>query len=108
MVDPTTVFGYVGGSGVTVWLIRLAYVTFMKQNPTVEVAGAQSDAIKLLRDDMSRMHDDLTAERKVIELERDRVRQELQLAHKQIICLELLLAQHGIDVHAEYRARGII
>lgn len=108
-------FAWLFGGGGAVVIIRLLYVAYVKQNPGVEIASAQSDSITMLRDDMKRMHQDYLNARKDLELERDTaklkligVEKELQLARKQIVCLELLLAKEGVDVHEAYKARGLL
>ena len=96
--DPITVLPDINGNlstyslstlGVGV-IIRLVYIWWMKGKPGVEQASANSDLYKLLREELNLM------------------KKELRLVKRQLTCLEMLSAQAGIDIQAEYAKRGLL
>lgn len=79
-----------GGIGGLAVLLRMVFVQWMKQNPSLEQAGANSDLYALMRADIKL------------------VRKELRLIKRQVVLLEHLCLEKGIDVHSAYKEAGIL
>lgn len=78
------VLGGGAGSGVLVWVLRLIYVQWSKQNPGIEQAHASTELYGMLREQVK--------EQAV----------EIRLLKKQIALLERLCMANGINVHELY------
>lgn len=93
MIDEKTLWQALGGSGglgLLIWLLRQLFVQWSRQNPGLEQAGASSDIYSMMRSEMREM------------------RKELRLLKKQVVLLEHLCLEKGLDVHSMYKAAGLL
>lgn len=85
----TKILGGGGFSVIVVWVLRLMYVQWSKQNPGIEASGASSDVYVMLKAELKELKADT------------------KLLKKQVTLLEHLCLQRGIDVHQAYLDAGI-
>lgn len=93
MLDDNTLWKALGGSGALgalIWLARQVFVQWSKQNPVIEQAGASSEIYAMLRAEMKEM------------------KREMRLLKKQVVLLEHLCLEKGLDVHSIYKGAGLL
>jgi len=93
VLDDNTLWKALGGSGgiaAVIWLARQMFVQWSKQNPGIEQAGASSEIYSMIRAEMKEM------------------KREMRLLKRQVVLLEHLCLEKGLDVHSIYKEAGLL